>query len=162
MATTFKESAGTSYPKLNKDKLTFIAVGHIRLVTSKQNASVTQSGQSNRPISDKSWVQIPPLARGDRMGFKSQKREWKSKVIECACGFGHTFLHILPDTVYEEHGDEPQWWIGFVHAPINIRDRIEHAWGILFHNRYPGWDGINIDAEDLRDMRQWIDETLSR
>ncbi len=94
----------------------------------------------------------------------SQKRWYKSKLIECDCGFGEVFLKIYYENfdgkLILEEDNQPTWTFILCLQSYGFIYRIKAAWNIL-RGRDSFLNSINIDAEDIKELRDtanyWLD-----
>ena len=93
----------------------------------------------------------------------SQKRWYNSKLIECDCGFGKTFLKIdyegFDGSLTLEEDEQPSWSVMICFEALRLRDRIKAAWDIL-RNRDSYLRSISIDAQDIKELRDMANSWL--
>ena len=94
----------------------------------------------------------------------SQKRWYKSKLIECDCGFGHTFLKIDYESFDGKEiltdDEQPTWYVRICFDAFGLKDRIKRAWDVL-RGRKSYLYCISIDAQDIKELRDTADHWLN-
>ncbi len=95
----------------------------------------------------------------------SQKRWFKSKLIECSCGFGDVFLKITYEdhdgTLYLNDDEQPCWWIEIISTSDDFWHRLKLAWWLLTR-RHKCSTGLYIDSVDLKELRDMANSHLEQ
>ncbi len=101
----------------------------------------------------------------DQYPVASQKRWFKSKLFECDCGFGHTFLQISYEDwegqLILEENSQPSWLVEIHGECEGFWARLRLAWEIIMRRHFCGRT-INIDALDIKELRDTANEWLAK
>jgi len=93
----------------------------------------------------------------------SQKRGFKSKIIECSCGFGDAFLRIgmedFDGEIKESDEIERDWYVQVIHVHRNWRDRFGMIWNLLRHGEVHHGE-ILLDTVDIKELHELTGEWL--
>lgn len=94
----------------------------------------------------------------------SQKRGYKSKLIECSCGFGETFLKIDYESIFNgklEEDEQPCWYVSICVQNKTFWHKLRTAWKYL-RGYTAEFYSISIDAQDIKELRDMADYWFSR
>jgi hypothetical protein len=93
-----------------------------------------------------------------------QKRWMKTKLIECSCGFGETFLKIgmedFDGFIKDTDVIERDWFVEIIVVSRRFRDRLRIAWDVL-RGREANLGYISIDTIDIKEIRDLADQFLA-